>query len=172
MPRARDAAFLKTPWLFLVLAIFFLVAILPIFDPDPVERSLIMWNLEPGIGRQASLTSTPSGDAFELNVRSLDSLDGWRVRITRPISLAKGESLTIKFLARADMDHAIELLVREGQAPYNLIGQRLYAPIGSAWTPIEHSVVAHHTLVDGRIEFQAGQSVGILEIKEITIKKK
>lgn len=171
MPRARRIAFQWNFWLLGVLTLFFLVAILPIFNPDPAERSLVAWNLEPGIGRQASLTSTPSGDGFELNVISLDSLDPWRVRITRPISLAKDELLTIRFIARAEMDHAIELVVREGQAPYNLIGRQLSIPISSAWTKIEYSVVAAHTLIDGRIEIQAGQSPGKLEIKEVKIEK-
>jgi len=171
MPRARSAEFQWGSWTLGLLALFLLVALLPVFNPNPEERSRIAWNLEPGIGRQASLLSNPSGESFELNVLALDSPEPWRVRITRPIELTKDESLTIRFLARAEMDHPIDLIVREGQAPYTVLGQRLSAPIGSGWTPVEHSVIAPHPLVDGRIEILAGQSLGKLEIKEVRIEK-
>jgi hypothetical protein len=86
--------------------------------------------------------------------------------------LKKGESITIHFLARAEPDRPIEVLVHEGQAPYAPVGDPKSISLNSQWREVTHTVTSPHALVDGLVEIRAGQSCGIVEISEVRLEKR
>jgi hypothetical protein len=141
----------------------------PASVPPPVE-TIRLSSLEQFGAAQATLTN--EGNVYRVNVTAVDGTT-WHAKLSQIFDdLQEGATYTIRFRARAKAPRSITLYAHIDEPDFQGIGlSETTIPLTTDWRTYQCQFQAKGLAAWNMIEFQVGQQIGTVWIKDFTVTK-
>ena len=137
--------------------------------PHPLEIRFKLTVFDSSAKAELVLGSGTPG-TLRVEIARAPTRTAWHIQLAEQgLSVHRGDTLALRFRARADRRRSIGVALMRGQAPWNDLGYSGTVGLDSAWRGFEIPIVVTETHLRGRLQFDLGAETPSVELNGIAL---